>query len=65
MFARLLAGIRIARDTLERACGAPDYAAYLAHERAHHPERAPLRYGEFFRKRQADRYGGDGPPRCC
>ena len=53
------------RETLARAVGAPDYAAYLEHERTHHPERMPLAYGEFFRRRQAARYGGEGPPRCC
>ena len=65
MRVRLARAWRLLRDTLSRAVGSPDYAAYLAHERTHHPERAPLGYAAFFRKRQAARYGGDGPPRCC
>ena len=65
MRARLARILRLLRDALARAVGTPDYAAYLEHERAHHPERAPLAYAEFFRRRQAARYGADGPPRCC
>jgi uncharacterized short protein YbdD (DUF466 family) len=57
--------LRLLRDALASALGAPDYAAYLEHERTHHPGRVPLEYAEFFRKRQLRRYGGDGPPRCC
>ena len=62
---RARAWLKLLRDALASALGAPDYAAYLAHERTHHPERAPLAYAEFFRKRQLARYGDDGPPRCC
>ena len=65
MIARLARTLRLLREALSRACGAPDYEAYLAHERAHHPERAPLGRAEFFRRRQEARYGADGPPRCC
>ena len=65
MRARLARAWRLLHDALSRAVGAPDYAAYLEHQRAHHPERAPLGHAEFFRQRQAARYGSDGPPRCC
>ena len=65
MRAGLARALRLLRETLARAVGTPDYAAYVAHERAHHPERTPLGYAEFFRRRQAARYGSDGPPRCC
>jgi len=48
-----------------RSLGTPDYQAYLAHHRVHHPEATPLPYAEFFRERQLARYGAKGPPRCC
>ena len=60
---------RIARRLAETArlmCGLPDYEVYAAHVRAHHPEREPMSYEEFFRERQAARYGGGkGRFRCC
>ena len=42
----------------------PDYAAFVAHLREHHPERTPPSYAEFFRERQDARYGR-GRVRCC
>ena len=53
-----------ARETARRMIGVPDYAAYLRHLRAHHPERTPLAYAEFFARAQAARYRGTGG-RCC
>lgn len=44
--------------------GVPDYETYLSHQRAHHPERVPMSYEQFFRDRQAARYKGGGG-RCC
>lgn len=44
--------------------GLPDYDAYVAHLRSHHPERQVPSYAEFFRERQAARYRGGGG-RCC
>jgi uncharacterized short protein YbdD (DUF466 family) len=52
--------VQAARSTI----GVPDYDAYLAHCRAHHPERAPMSYAEFFDERQRARYRGTGG-RCC
>ncbi|MDR2011709.1 MAG: YbdD/YjiX family protein [Rhodanobacter sp.] len=52
--------VRVAR----RMIGVPDYAAYIAHLRAHHPERAIPTYAEFFNERQQARYKG-GSGRCC
>ena len=54
----------LARDTARRSIGVPDYDAYVAHCRAHHPERAPMGYAEFFAERQQARYRGTGG-RCC
>ncbi len=45
--------------------GMPDYEAYLAHHRAHHPEREAMSAKEFFRNRQEARYGKGGGGKCC
>jgi len=52
--------VRIGRQII----GVPDYENYLAHLRAHHPERALPTYAEFFNERQQARYKGGGG-RCC
>lgn len=44
--------------------GVPDYATYVAHLRAHDPERAVPSYAEFFAERQRARYRSGGG-RCC
>jgi len=44
--------------------GAPDYARYLAHLRAKHPDTTPLSREEFARERERARYEGTGS-RCC
>jgi len=43
--------------------GVPDYDAYVAHLRAHHPERAVPTRAAFFAERQEARYRSGG--RCC
>ncbi len=53
-------GVRLGRQLI----GVGDYETYLAHLRAHHPEKALPSYEEFFRERQAARYKGTGG-RCC
>jgi uncharacterized short protein YbdD (DUF466 family) len=47
--------------------GVPDYDAYVAHRKAHHPADAIMSREEFFRERQASRYGANGGKisRCC
>lgn len=50
--------------SLRSALGAPDYEAYVAHRRLHHPDQALLSRSEFFRERQAARYRR-GSSRCC
>ncbi|MEZ5460721.1 MAG: YbdD/YjiX family protein [Dokdonella sp.] len=47
-----------------RSIGVPDYDAYLAHVRSHHPDRTPMSYEAFFKDRQNARYRGGGG-RCC
>jgi uncharacterized short protein YbdD (DUF466 family) len=56
-FARALAVLRA-------IIGAPDYARYLAHQRANHPNATPLSREEFARERERARYEGTGS-RCC
>lgn len=49
---------------IRRIIGAPDYASYLAHVRAHHPEREPLGEREFMAERFRERYEKPGG-KCC
>lgn len=44
--------------------GVPDYGSYVAHMQATHPDQAPMSYEDFFRERQAARYGSR-MGRCC
>ena len=64
MRAALLAAWRRAVAIARRMIGVPDYEAYVAHLRAHHPERAVPDYAEFFAERQRARYRAGGG-RCC
>lgn len=46
--------------------GIPDYDAYVAHRYVQHPDQPIMSYEEFFRNRQAARYGeGTGNIKCC
>ena len=47
--------------------GVPDYETYVAHMRRSHPDRPVMTYAEFFRERQAARYGAGSTRgfRCC
>ena len=46
--------------------GLPDYDTYAAHRTATHPDLPVMTREEFFRERQARRYGaGGGGLRCC
>jgi len=49
---------------LRRILGMPDYAGYLAHLRAHHPDRPVPTEREFYDQYVRTRYG-DGATRCC
>lgn len=51
-------------QSLRLMVGVPDYGTYLAHMKATHPDQAPMNYEQFFRERQAARYGAGGG-RCC
>lgn len=60
----LVARLARATSTLNRIIGAPDYEGYLRHQRACHPDQAPLTRDEFVRQRLNDRYSRPGA-RCC
>ncbi len=45
--------------------GIPDYETYVAHLRSTHPDREVMSYEDFFRERQAARYGSGRGLRCC
>jgi uncharacterized short protein YbdD (DUF466 family) len=49
---------------IRRIIGVPDYAAYVAHLRDHHPDQEPLSERDFHRERQSARYSQPGN-RCC
>jgi uncharacterized short protein YbdD (DUF466 family) len=49
---------------LKRVLGMPDYAAYLAHHRARHPDCPVLTQREYYDQYVRSRYGA-GASRCC
>ncbi len=59
-------GRGIAR-TARLMVGMPDYENYVEHRRRAHPGEPMMSYEDFFRERQANRYGeGSGKiSRCC
>ncbi len=62
--------VQIVRDAARTArlmVGMPDYQTYVAHRRKAHPDEPVMSYQDFFRERQASRYGeGSGKiNRCC
>lgn len=57
---------RYLAQSMRLMVGLPDYDAYLTHMEATHPGAPVMSYEEFFRERQAARYGGSGRVgRCC
>jgi uncharacterized short protein YbdD (DUF466 family) len=61
---------RIVGDVTKSArlmIGVPDYDAYVAHRNRVHPGEPVMSYEQFFRERQASRYGENGGKisRCC
>lgn len=60
----LVAALGRALAALRRLAGMPDYQAYLAHHRCHHPHAAPQSPREYYAAFVAARYD-HGPTRCC
>ncbi len=60
-----MALLRMLRDVARAMVGVPSYAAYVAHMAERHPEAAPMSERDFFRNRQAARYGAGGGGKCC
>jgi len=61
---RLREVLHTALRTVRQVVGAPDYARYLEHHAACHPDRAPLTEREFYVQFLSWRYAG-GASRCC
>lgn len=58
--------LRCLCDGARLMVGVPRYEDYLAHMAERHPDQPVMTYAEFFRDRQAARYGGKGGGlRCC
>ena len=56
------------REGARLMIGVPDYDTYVAHMRQAHPDRPVMTDAEFFRERQAARYGEGTTTRgfrCC
>lgn len=55
------------REGARLMIGVPDYDTYVAHRREAHPGEPVMTYAEFFRERQAARYGEGSTRgfRCC
>ncbi len=64
---RLAAFGRGVTSSARLMCGVPDYERYVAHRQALHPGEPVMNYEDFFRERQASRYGVNGGKisRCC
>lgn len=63
---RLLLLCKCVGQCTQLMVGIPDYDNYLAHVTRTHPDQVPMTYEQFFRERQAARYGGSGGGiRCC
>ena len=54
-------------STARLMVGVPDYETYVAHRQKMHPGEPVMNYEDFFRERQASRYGVNGGKisRCC
>lgn len=60
------AWLRCLCDTARLMVGQPSYEAYVEHAKRLHPDRPVMTRAEFFRNREAARYGGGGGGlRCC
>lgn len=55
---------RTLAQSLRLMVGLPDYGGYVAHMEREHPDQTPMSYEDFFRERQAARYGSR-MGRCC
>jgi uncharacterized short protein YbdD (DUF466 family) len=53
------------RETAHLMVGVPDYDAYVAHMAANHPGAVPMARDEFWREREATRFGSGRGLRCC
>lgn len=60
------AWLRCLCDTARLMVGQPNYEVYLEHAQRQHPDQPPMTRAEFFRNREAARFGGTTRGfRCC
>jgi uncharacterized short protein YbdD (DUF466 family) len=52
-------------ELLRLMVGVPDYARFVAHRQAHHPELPIPTRADFIAERQQARFGGKSQSRCC
>lgn len=64
MSARIARAWNLLVAAARRIAGIPDYDAYVAHLKAHHPEHVIPTERDFFAERQQARYRAGGG-RCC
>ena len=58
--------LRALLGAVRQVVGAPDYARYLEHHAACHPDREPLSPREYYADFLTWRFGSGGSPtRCC
>lgn len=57
--------IRGLSQYLQAIAGVPNYEAYVAHLKEHHPDETPMCEKEFHRTRNDEKYGGGSIRRCC
>ena len=56
---------RYLAQSLRLMVGLPSYDTYVSHMQATHPGAPLMSYEDFFRERQAARYGCRSSARCC
>lgn len=56
---------RYLAQSLRLMVGVPNYDHYVSHMQATHPGAPVMSYEDFFRERQAARYGAGRGARCC
>ncbi|MES3023872.1 MAG: YbdD/YjiX family protein [Pseudomonadota bacterium] len=65
MLDELMQAGRYLGQSMRLMVGLPDYANYVAHCEARHPDDPVMSYEEFFRERQQARYGSGSRGGCC
>ena len=65
MFDGLVQAGKFLGQSMRLMVGLPEYSAYVEHREKSHPGEPMMTYEEFFRERQAARYGAGKGGGCC